>query len=342
MRTNVGLVGYRHQFRILQQSSDVSGSDSKDEPSQRGQRRISAPTSDGENSDNPDNAEPDKIVRIAYFDHAGTASIGQEPIGVTASILIHGDIEWRAIERFRDRIIAAAQWGLTEEQQIAFEFHAKNLFWSGHPPFAHWLKEKRHALLREFLKLIPLFNLPICLGATDRAGFRASGVARSFQQPIHLAEQQETFFECALAVNSWLAYEVREEVAICIFDLTDKPVVKALKRQLRRLRHYSSRMRGLVWFEHLVEAAHFADPTESFGLELADACSFFLKRHLMDTNDQDADSEALYAIIEPQIVYPAEGVKYAANPWARLKQDHWPKANKYERPIPVKSSRDRT
>ncbi len=277
------------------------------------------------------NSAPERLVRLAYFDHAGSSSIKDEPVGITASLLVHGDREWRLIERYRDALIEDAQWGLTEEQRLNFEFHAKDLFWSGKSPFKKWTKEKRHDLLEGFVKLIPKFNLPIFLGAIDRAGFRLDYATegRPLKPNAVAAEELHTFFECAYSIDSWMKVEIDDEVAICIFDRADEDIMLGIKQNLRKYRHYSARMRGLMWFPHLVEIANFADPKESFGLELADSCSFFVKRHLMDTDDTDADSERFFKLLEPQIVQPAGGLEFSANPWGRLKKDYWPKANRY-------------
>jgi hypothetical protein len=279
----------------------------------------SSSASHGSNRD-----KPDRIVRIAYFDHAGCSKIEEEPIAATAAVLVHGDAQWRWIEQRRASILADPQWGLSEQQQREFEFHAYKLFSGGYSPFERWGKDKRHALLSAFLEILPKFNLPICAGVLDRAGFREAapfGVPADISEFL-VQEQQKACFECAYAVNSWLRHETQVEVAMCIFDRADEPVVKAIKHSIRTHRHFSAQMQGLVWFEYLIDTPYFADPIESFGLELADACAFLLKRHLVE--HPSIDTEKLYSIIDPQIVCPPRGIEFCADPWRGLRKDTWP------------------
>lgn len=51
-------------------------------------------------------------------------------------------------------------------------------------------------------------------------------------------------------------------------------------------------------FDHIVDTVYFGQSNESYGIQLADACNFFLKQHL--AGNQAA--ERFYAILKDQIV----------------------------------------
>jgi hypothetical protein len=52
---------------------------------------------------------------------------------------------------------------------------------------------------------------------------------------------------------------------------------------------------------HMIETVHFAESQSTFGIQLADAASFIIKRHL--TNPKDSDIEGFYRQIEPHIKF---------------------------------------
>jgi hypothetical protein len=65
-----------------------------------------------------------------------------------------------------------------------------------------------------------------------------------------------------------------------------------------RLRRFAPEQLPLgLQLYNFVDALHFADSRETFGLQLADCAAFLIKRHLMERSD----SEVFYKIIEPHI-----------------------------------------
>ncbi len=254
---------------------------------------------------------PRRLVRIAYFDHAGSASLEQEPLAVTSSILIHGDDQWREIETLRKRILAQDEWGLTSEEREHFEFHAKDIFWSGKPPFERWTKDKRHRLLTAFLNIIAVYALPIFYGALDRAKYRDALASLYNDAPADVVaeEQVSAFVTCVRNINFWLHCNASDEVALCIVDETREAMTN-IKQSLLKRRTLSESISGVSQFKHIVDTAYFGKSNESFGLELADSCSFFLKRHLMGKTDPD--SEYFYTLLRPFIQRDPFGVDWAA------------------------------
>ena len=72
-----------------------------------------------------------RLVRIAYFDEAGTAKEKQEPYLVVGGVLIHGDQEWQPIEFACDMIVETL---VPPELRAGFVFHAMHLH-GGHEKY---------------------------------------------------------------------------------------------------------------------------------------------------------------------------------------------------------------
>ena len=54
--------------------------------------------------------------------------------------------------------------------------------------------------------------------------------------------------------------------------------------------------------QYVHDDMYFGDSKFSVGIQLADLCSYFIARHL-DDSDDDVIAEGFYKLIEPQIVY---------------------------------------
>jgi hypothetical protein len=114
-------------------------------------------------------------VRIAYFDEAGLGKPDEEPYLVVASLLVHGDTQSFEIDNSVDRLINLL---IPENLRDGFEFHAKDLF-SGHKKCAILPKAQRWDLLKNFLSIVGVLNLPISYGAEEvRQGPAQSGDPR--------------------------------------------------------------------------------------------------------------------------------------------------------------------
>jgi hypothetical protein len=244
-----------------------------------------------------------RLVRIAYFDEAGTASETQEPYLVVAAVAIHGDTEWQPIEHHAHQII---QTLVPEELQARFCFHARELF-SDDKKFKGLLSaETRFALLRELLKIIADFKLPVSYAAVRRADI-ARAVPKTTPKERTEWSNRTAFISCAMGLQGWFNREHQDEVAICVADRND-PLEASLKLDYRAIRREPFPNHPLVMLFNFVDAVHFASREESIGLQLADGAAFAIKRHLMGKED----TEEFYKIIEPHLcVYPDSALIYS-------------------------------
>ncbi len=227
-------------------------------------------------------------MRIIYFDEAGIASEEQEPITVVAGIVIDADRNWLLLEQQISDLLADY---IPIEDQGSFEFHAKNLFSGSAYLNRHLGRDMRHELFGRFLALLPKNDIPVEYAAIDRGGLR-----RANPQMAGL-ELRIAYLVALSSVEIWFQHNAPDEVGLCIADETKlKMPIKGLMRQFRKEPLVEKIVESRLY--HLIDTISFNRSEESFGLQLADACSFLIKRHFMDKTD----SAELFKIIEPQII----------------------------------------
>lgn len=240
------------------------------------------------------NRAPGKIVKLAYFDEAGTASLSQEPICVVAAALIDGDRQWRGLEM---HIRSIANLLVPHPQRAAFEFHAKELF-SGNKHNKAWGKNLRWEILRKFLVTFHQFQLPIIWAACNRAEAikRLRGLFPIDDSQI---PRMCAFMTCLIETERWMRKNVPDEVAICVGDRTDFKLAAYMSDFVHHHhnRHIIPGM-SITRLDHLIEGMSFRESHKSFGVQLSDSCNFLIKRHEM----AKVDSESFYEIIKPQLV----------------------------------------
>jgi hypothetical protein len=228
-----------------------------------------------------------KSMRIIYLDEAGIASEEQEPITVVAGVVIDADRHWLSLEQQIGDLLADY---IPIEDRENFEFHGKNLF-SGSTYFnKHFGKDRRHELFSRFLALLPNNDIPVKYSAIDRAGLKRANPEMAGME-LGLA-----YLMVLSSVEFWFQQNAPHEVGLCIGD--ENKIKTPIKRLLRQYRK-EPLVREIIesQLRHLIDTVWFNRSEESLGLQLADACSFLIKRHLM----KKTDSVAFYKIIEPQI-----------------------------------------
>jgi hypothetical protein len=234
-----------------------------------------------------------RLVRIAYFDEAGTALESQEPFMVVGGVLVHGDTQWLPIESHTRKIIDTY---VPEALQAKFVFHASHLF-SDHPLFRRLISpEQRFQILRDFLGIIVQYDLPISYGAVTRRDF-AKALPRWKPARRVSFSHQMAFTLCAMGFQGWFFNKAADEVAICVADRNEQTQL-SLKENFVFLREQGLPANPILALFNFVDALHFAASQESIGLQLADSVAFVIKRHLMGK----ASTEEFYKLIEPQIV----------------------------------------
>jgi hypothetical protein len=247
---------------------------------------------------------PDNIVRLIYFDEAGTASEEQEPVTIVAAVVINADSQWAQIEDYLDSVIATK---VPEDSRQSFrEFHAKELFSSGSPITGHWGRAKRWEVFSAFLETFRKFELPILWMGIDRALFREK--MRKIGAPDAEAPYLPRTFAFIFVlqiVNEWFRFHAPNEKGICIADVTDANIALMMKQSYSAWRKVPMIAEmAATKLDHLIDAISFRDSPETIGVQLADACNFLIKRHEMGK----ADSEPFYEMIRhsllPGFVFP--------------------------------------
>ena len=169
-----------------------------------------------------------------------------------------------------------------EEQRKDFEFHAHNLYGQFH-------RSDYRALLTGLLSLPVKHGVPIFYAAVSRAWLHKDPSRNS-----EITEAGLAFLTCALRVNAWIHSLNPNEQVLWIADNSrvakemrtahtvfhDKPIVGQF--EFMRLRH-------------IIDTIYFGDSKNSRALQLADACNFAIKRHLM----KKPDAERLFQLIAP-------------------------------------------
>jgi hypothetical protein len=233
------------------------------------------------------------FVRIIYFDEAGTSDVREEPILVTTAVIIR-DKYWLPIERDAQQIVDSI---VPDTLRRDFEFHAGELFSGNAKGFQRNARDKaiRFEILRSFLGIVKKFKLPIIYVAHDKRELPIKGAQ---EMAAHLQIGRQI---CAAYVENWLVQKTKgRDVGMLISDVRSSDN----KTEEKLIKHYLMRSRKWPMFatvgpilEHVIDTIHFADSKESIGLQVADACAYVIKRHLM--NPADTDAEPLYKIINP-------------------------------------------
>jgi len=211
-----------------------------------------------------------------------------------ASIIVN-DTQLLRIERKAQQIIEDLVPTRLRED---FEFHACELF-QGNGVWSRWRnqagKSLRFEILKRFLGLIRRHRLPIAECSWPKHGER-DGAAIKLRQGV-------AFSVCVDSVEHWLSDNAKHDCGLLVADdQGDRKDEAVFKKQIRRARKVSlllaTRRSAL---RHIVDTIYFASSHQAIGLQLADACAFFVKRHRMA---QPADeAEKFYKLIRPYIYH---------------------------------------
>jgi hypothetical protein len=230
-----------------------------------------------------------KLVRVIYIDEAGSSM--EEPVFTWASTIVKDSV-WLKVERKANHIIETL---VPEELRSDFQFHAYDIF-SGNNNWGLWRnrngKALRFEILKQFVRLIPKYRLPI----TECSWLRGAE-----RDPISAQIVEGMAFSfCVDFVERWFVQHAKRDVGMLIADEQGKPQKEPMyKLEIRRSRK-SLRLHGMLGkLKHIVDTIHFAGSQESIGLQLADACAFFIKRHHMAKAKDEA--EQFYELLRPFI-----------------------------------------
>lgn len=223
---------------------------------------------------------------LIYLDEAGSSE--QEPIHVIAAIALQ-DNKWLGVETAVEGIV---EQYVPEEDRPKFEFHASDLF-QGHGYFEDWERKVRIEVLEALLKVITDHGLSVVYGAVHKARLHAQ-----YRYPAD--HHSLAFLLCAERIERWFVRTCPNETGMLIADETKaKAEIKKSLKQYRK----SGIPLGIrdERLEHIIDTIHFADSHESFGIQLADFCSYVIKR----TESGKKDCRELYDGLSILIAYGA-------------------------------------
>jgi hypothetical protein len=229
------------------------------------------------------------MARFVYMDSAGDSDLG--PILVRAAVLVDVDRQWFPINADVTSIIKEH---LLADNTSGFEFHAYELFSTkGRQKIR--AKEERWEILREFIGLIRKYKLPVVYAAVSKTALAS--------RPIWQDAAATAFVRCVAEAEKWLVAKTPYEGAILVADRTlNETLLRSwieggkVDGWLSPLAHDDVNPEE-VTLAHIADTIHFADSRTSWGVQLADCVSFFVKRHFMKLDTAD-----FLSVFEDQVV----------------------------------------
>jgi hypothetical protein len=243
----------------------------------------------------------ERKLRLVYIDEAGISKVEQEPFLVVAGIVVHADNNLNGIENHLERILVRH---IPERLRDGFVFHATEVFNGGKtlrrekPNFVgprEWPIERRLAIAREIVELIPKYKLPVAIGFTERASF-----PRSMELPEGMPENEKTiaahvatFMNCAMVAEQWMRKETNNENCLLVVENND--AAKTMISEVQRY-HQDKKLEKLLDEEEqryfplrkIKEDPLFQPKKPSSPLILADFCAYIFKKYLMKNKHYDS------------------------------------------------------
>jgi len=244
--------------------------------------------------------QPRPFMFISYIDDSGsTGNKYDDPnsrFQVVGGPIISED-------KYVGAEMSAALWMgdlVPAEQWESFEFHAHDMFQTSKPVYQDIGKDRCHELLASALNWIRKTQTPVLYGAVDK-----SKLADHY---CGSADAQDVAFRLYLqSLDEWFDQKCNEldidqdpyPRGMLIADASQRS--NSLDSSYRRLRKKVLANRpanGLAlstW-----DDMYFGNSKNSFGIQLADICVYFISRHLSGKTD----AEGFYNIIKDVIFRP--------------------------------------
>ncbi len=231
-------------------------------------------------------------MRLIYTDEAGTSA--QEPVSVVASVLVHGDRQWRILE---EEIRKAIACHVPDSIREGFWIHATEIYSGGKTVKRdEWPLEERLDFLKSILCIPFVHDAPIALGVQFKKPLQIkdSSQIKIARQAHHLA-----FAKCMKRVDWFLrGYLGGAENGIVIAEdepnmrqfLVDHGLIlrdKSLK--LESSDFNQTRLQSLLdiapesftyEIKYIIDHPHFIKKKNAGILQIADACSFAFRHFL--------------------------------------------------------------
>jgi hypothetical protein len=232
------------------------------------------------------------LSHFVYLDEAGVANPENDPHVVVLGAIIHGDKQWKKIER---HLASLVQKHIRPEHRTDFYFHAKELrYGSKRIPRDSYSRQQQDEIFRDICSIPLSFGVPLICAYVDRAATRLRHPNDSIRQLTENAQVGASLC-CAVGVERFMRHTTpSEEMAIMVFENTDK--IRKTIKQLQNLFRKPEALDGAIALgfdlqsvlplSRIGDAPFFAEKTDASMLQVADFCAFATKRHLAG---QDSD-----------------------------------------------------
>ena len=237
------------------------------------------------------------FVHLVYLDDSGTD--GNSSVALCGAVIVQPE-NFMLLENLH----GSAMKVLPQEVWLNFqEFKGCELY-QGIGAFKGVGEEERFKIIHTLLTAVMMEKLPFIYFAVDKQMLAKSPMGSA--NPLDVA-----FRMCALGIESW-AQSMHDHAPgtiqlnfkdffLCVMDDTDD---KNLKQQLRSsYRNFRSKMQynfsnphNRLWHAH--DDLYFGDSKESVGLQMADLCSYFVRRHLIGREDE----QGFYKMFSAQVI----------------------------------------
>ena len=230
---------------------------------------------------------------LSYLDESRSDSTKvKNPYFVLSAVLVHDKL----FEGLEVKAAIVVESLIPEERRAQFtEFHGWELY-GGYGIFDGIAPEERFRAIRILLGAVTEYKLPVVSAIVDLERLRLMPYASA--EPYDLA-----FRKCIVAIQN-IAFGVQPtaETGLLILDnTTDKRVKEAAKQSFRTFRPHLHEIGGFtlgpLWNLH--DAMYFGDSRDALGLQLADLCSYFIRRN----EEQAENAKDFYRIFEQQITH---------------------------------------
>lgn len=230
-------------------------------------------------------------MRIAYLDEAGIAGPPQEPIVVVAGVIVHAEEQLLAIEARLREIVAAH---LPEKDREGFILHCIELFSGGKTlKREEWDRERRWKIIDDLVQVPKQFNLPVIFSYVDLEVLKKRRPHLDKRELI-IAGQTISAMNCVCGIERYIREKTPEkELGIVIYENNDtaRNAVRDMHNYMRDPKlivgDVPNPMARILPLTRVVEAATFAEKSESSLLQLADICAFVIKRRMMCKLDSE-------------------------------------------------------
>lgn len=246
-------------------------------------------------------------MRFVYLDESGVGDAKHEPFLVVAGVIVHADIQLKAIEAY----LTSMKTDYVHPTIRKFtHFHAKELFHGGRIFTRETYSDNiRRSILQEICEIPGKFDLPVVLGFIHREKYRVSSHRVNWEaKHLLVGAQSVASICCLIQTEHYMRKSNDNEVASVIYE-NNNDARKSIKDSQRMLKDgeftknfgsdvLTDQARKLLPLSRIVESPLFAEKNESSILQVADAVAWAINRKLRNADECDR----FFGPIFPQLI----------------------------------------